>query len=92
MAPGQRDVGKAALSLTGDAGAIAAQLTEALPATHGFDANRYQAWRQQLADKVDSSPLLCVLQTKPTSYLGCHSLPVSLRSADMHIWAQTSLL
>lgn len=52
MAPGGRDVERAALSLTGDAGAIAAQLTEALPAAHGFSAARYQAWRQQLADKV----------------------------------------
>lgn len=52
VAPGQRDVERAALSLTGDAGAIAAQLTQALPAAHGFSADRYQAWRQQLADKV----------------------------------------
>ena len=52
VAPGERDVGKAALSLTGDAGAIAAQLTEALPASQGFDAARFQPWRQQLAEKV----------------------------------------
>ncbi|KAL3141143.1 hypothetical protein ABBQ38_003493 [Trebouxia sp. C0009 RCD-2024] len=55
VAPGQRDVERAALSLTGDAGAIAAQLTQALPAAHGFSADRYQAWRQQLADKVTSA-------------------------------------
>ena len=52
VAPGQRDVEKASLSLIGDAGAIAAQLTESLPAAHGFDTARFKPWRQQLADKV----------------------------------------
>ena len=55
VAPGQRDIQKAALALTGDAGAIAAQLTQALPATLGFTTDRYSPWRRQLADKV----LLC---------------------------------
>ena len=52
VAPGQRDIQKAALTLTGDAGAIAAQLTEALPATLGFAQDHYSPWRKQLADKV----------------------------------------
>lgn len=52
IAPGQRDMQKAALSLTGDAGAIASQLTQALPATQGFAADHYKARRHQLADKV----------------------------------------
>lgn len=71
VAPGQRDVGRAALSLTGDAGAIAAQLTEALPATHGFDANRYQAWRQQLADKAGSSVFCSVCCKSSTQVTLC---------------------
>ncbi len=52
IAPGQRDVQKAALSLTGDAGAIAWQLAQALPSTQGFAADHYKAWRRQLAEKV----------------------------------------
>ncbi|DBA69706.1 hypothetical protein WJX79_006063 [Trebouxia sp. C0005] len=55
VAPGQRDIQKAALSLTGDAGAIASQLTQALPATQGFAADHYKAWRHQLAEKVASA-------------------------------------
>ncbi|KAL0038994.1 hypothetical protein WJX77_004453 [Trebouxia sp. C0004] len=55
IAPGQRDVQKAALSLTGDAGAIAWQLAQALPSTQGFAADHYKAWCHQLADKVASA-------------------------------------
>ena len=47
-----RDSDRAALTLTGDAGAVAAQLTDALESTSGFDPGHYQDWRQQLADKV----------------------------------------
>ena len=61
VAPGQRDTEKAALVLTGDAGAIAAQLTQALPAAHGFDPKRFQPWRQQLADKAWLCTLIALL-------------------------------
>ena len=53
--PGQRDSQKAALTLTGDAGAIADQLTKALPSSSGFSPDNYQAWRKQLTEKVQSS-------------------------------------
>lgn len=56
VAPGDRDSEKAALTLTGDAGAVAAQLAQALDAADGFNPRNYQAWRQDLADKV-SQPL-----------------------------------
>ena len=52
VAPGQRDSQKAALTLTGDAGAIADQLTKALPSSSGFSTDNYQAWRKQLTEKV----------------------------------------
>ena len=52
VAPGQRDSQKAALTLTGDAGAIANQLTKALPSASGFSTDNYKAWRKQLTDKV----------------------------------------
>lgn len=52
VAPGQRDSDKAALTLTGDAGAIAAQLSEALDSATGFDPAHYQDWTQQLTEKV----------------------------------------
>ena len=52
MAPGQRDSEKAALTLTGDAGAVAAQLSEALDSATGFDPSHYQNWTKQLTDKV----------------------------------------
>ena len=67
---------KAALTLTGDAGAIAAQLTEALPAAHGFDVNRYQAWRQQLADKV-----CCLLHC-----FACCGLSIKLLCESELLW------
>ena len=52
MAPGQRDSEKASLTLTGDAGAVAAQLSEALDSATGFDPGHYQDWTKQLTDKV----------------------------------------
>lgn len=70
VAPGQRDIQKAALTLTGDAGAIAAQLTEALPATLGFAPDHYSPWRKQLADKVLpatlSANLVCLTEAGPS--------------------------
>lgn len=52
VAPGQRDSEKAAITLTGDAGAVAAQLSEALESATGFDATHYQDWTEQLTEKV----------------------------------------
>ena len=52
VAPAQRDSEKAAITLTGDAGAVAAQLSEALESATGFDASHYQDWTKQLTEKV----------------------------------------
>ena len=73
VAPGQRDSEKAAITLTGDAGAVAAQLSKALESASGFDTGHYQDWTKQLTEKVQHLCFQHFMRVEVSLHLYCVS-------------------